>query len=244
MCKRERREKVMKEHPTSNIQHPTSKCRVRTHKDDLDARCSMFDVRRFPCFILLAAPRHCIPGLRTAGGLPETQARASHAQDHADTNRHAISHASTDSDSHAHTHRHSLQEARNIEALQRPQSPRRRCRRLWPHPHRRARDARQLRARPHRQRQGPEAQHHPFRTLQTKPATRRCAPRPRDNAHNREAVLVSDNLYKRKVSTIQHDLVRLEELISRHNFYDLETALEFENPATGAAPSSCRATWT
>jgi hypothetical protein len=41
-----------------------------------------------------------------------------------------------------------------------------------------------------------------------------------------------DSLYKRKVATIHGDLTRLEELISRHNFYDCETLLELQHPTT------------
>ncbi len=41
-----------------------------------------------------------------------------------------------------------------------------------------------------------------------------------------------DDMYRRKVSTISRDLPRLEQLISRHNFYDCETILNLEHPHT------------
>lgn len=54
-----------------------------------------------------------------------------------------------------------------------------------------------------------------------------------------EAMLLSatadpffDDLYKRKVATIHKDLVRLDQLISRHNFFDCETILRLEHPTT------------
>jgi hypothetical protein len=41
------------------------------------------------------------------------------------------------------------------------------------------------------------------------------------------------DLYARKVATINHDLVRLDQLISRHNFFDCETLLTMKFPKTG-----------
>ena len=42
-------------------------------------------------------------------------------------------------------------------------------------------------------------------------------------------------LYSRKLNLLQHDLVRLDLLISRHNFFDCETILELQNSATKRA---------
>jgi hypothetical protein len=42
-----------------------------------------------------------------------------------------------------------------------------------------------------------------------------------------------DEMYRRKVTAIQRDLVRLDQLISRHNFYDCETILNLEHPESG-----------
>jgi len=44
-----------------------------------------------------------------------------------------------------------------------------------------------------------------------------------------------DDLYARKVATINHDLVRLDQLISRHNFFDCETLLNMRDPKSGRA---------
>lgn len=41
-----------------------------------------------------------------------------------------------------------------------------------------------------------------------------------------------DDLYRRKVAVLNHDLPRLYDLLSRHNFYDCETILQFEDPTT------------
>ncbi len=41
-----------------------------------------------------------------------------------------------------------------------------------------------------------------------------------------------DELYRRKVTSIRSNLDRLDQLLSRHNFYDCETILELHNPAT------------
>lgn len=41
-----------------------------------------------------------------------------------------------------------------------------------------------------------------------------------------------DNLYRLKVATLQQDLHRLDNLLSRHNFYDCETFLELQHPET------------
>jgi len=43
-----------------------------------------------------------------------------------------------------------------------------------------------------------------------------------------------EQLYALKLDYLQARLARIDTLLSPHNFYDLETALEFENPATGA----------
>ena len=42
-------------------------------------------------------------------------------------------------------------------------------------------------------------------------------------------------LYRRKLTLLQKDLARLDLLISRHNFFDCETILELQNPATSRA---------
>ena len=42
-----------------------------------------------------------------------------------------------------------------------------------------------------------------------------------------------DHLYKLKVAQVQRDLERLDQIFTRHNFYDCETILEFQHPATG-----------
>jgi hypothetical protein len=42
-----------------------------------------------------------------------------------------------------------------------------------------------------------------------------------------------DEMYRRKVTTIQRDLVRLDQLLSRHNFYDCETILNLQHPKIG-----------
>ena len=41
-----------------------------------------------------------------------------------------------------------------------------------------------------------------------------------------------DDLYRRKVTSIRSNLDRLDQLISRHNFFDCETMLELQNPKT------------
>ena len=41
-----------------------------------------------------------------------------------------------------------------------------------------------------------------------------------------------DDLYRRKVTTIRTSLDRLDQLITRHNFFDCETILELQNPTT------------
>ena len=41
-----------------------------------------------------------------------------------------------------------------------------------------------------------------------------------------------DDLYRRKVTSIRSNLDRLDQLISRHNFYDCETILELQNAKT------------
>jgi hypothetical protein len=41
-----------------------------------------------------------------------------------------------------------------------------------------------------------------------------------------------DDLYRRKVTSIRSNLDRLDQLLSRHNFYDCETMLELQNPKT------------
>lgn len=41
-----------------------------------------------------------------------------------------------------------------------------------------------------------------------------------------------DELYRRKVTSIRSNLDRLDQLISRHNFFDCETYLEIQNPKT------------
>ena len=41
-----------------------------------------------------------------------------------------------------------------------------------------------------------------------------------------------EEFYKRKVASLQSNLNRLDSLLSRHNFFDIETLLELRNPAT------------
>ena len=41
-----------------------------------------------------------------------------------------------------------------------------------------------------------------------------------------------DDLYRRKVTTIRSSMDRLDQLITRHNFFDCETMLELQNPKT------------
>ncbi len=41
-----------------------------------------------------------------------------------------------------------------------------------------------------------------------------------------------DDFYRRKVTSIRSNLDRLDQLISRHNFFDCETMLELQNPKT------------
>ena len=41
-----------------------------------------------------------------------------------------------------------------------------------------------------------------------------------------------DELYRRKVTSIRSNLDRLDQMISRHNFFDCETILELQNPKT------------
>jgi hypothetical protein len=43
---------------------------------------------------------------------------------------------------------------------------------------------------------------------------------------------VFDDLYRRKVTSIRANLDRLDQLLSRHNFFDCETILELQNPTT------------
>ncbi len=41
-----------------------------------------------------------------------------------------------------------------------------------------------------------------------------------------------EEFYQRKVSSLQSNLTRLDQLLSRHNFFDIETILELESPLT------------
>jgi hypothetical protein len=41
-----------------------------------------------------------------------------------------------------------------------------------------------------------------------------------------------EEFYKRKVANLQNNLARLDNLLSRHNFFDIETILELRNPDT------------
>ncbi len=41
-----------------------------------------------------------------------------------------------------------------------------------------------------------------------------------------------DDLYRRKVTSIRSNMDRLDQLLSRHNFYDCETMIELQNPRT------------
>ncbi len=43
---------------------------------------------------------------------------------------------------------------------------------------------------------------------------------------------VFDDLYRRKVAALQSNLMRLDNLLTRHNFYDCETLLELQHPAS------------
>jgi hypothetical protein len=43
---------------------------------------------------------------------------------------------------------------------------------------------------------------------------------------------IFDELYRRKVGVLQSNLMRLDSLLSRHNFYDCETLLELQHPET------------
>lgn len=42
-----------------------------------------------------------------------------------------------------------------------------------------------------------------------------------------------EELYQRKVANLQTNLTRLDSLLSRHNFFDIETILEIRSPTTG-----------
>ncbi len=42
-----------------------------------------------------------------------------------------------------------------------------------------------------------------------------------------------EELYQRKVASLQGSLTRLDALLSRHNFFDIETILEVQSPITG-----------
>lgn len=41
-----------------------------------------------------------------------------------------------------------------------------------------------------------------------------------------------EDFYRQKIANLQHNLPRLDLLLSRHNFYDCETVLEFQHPTT------------
>lgn len=41
-----------------------------------------------------------------------------------------------------------------------------------------------------------------------------------------------ERLYRHKINSVQQSLLRLDQLLSRHDFYDCETILEFQPPAT------------
>jgi len=43
---------------------------------------------------------------------------------------------------------------------------------------------------------------------------------------------IFDDLYRRKTTSLQNNLNRLDNLLTRHNFYDIETALELQHPPT------------
>jgi hypothetical protein len=44
---------------------------------------------------------------------------------------------------------------------------------------------------------------------------------------------IYEELYQRKVASLQNSLTHLDALLSRHNFFDIETILELESPLTG-----------
>ena len=44
---------------------------------------------------------------------------------------------------------------------------------------------------------------------------------------------IYEEIYQRKVASLQNNLTHLDALLSRHNFFDIETILELESPLTG-----------
>jgi hypothetical protein len=46
-----------------------------------------------------------------------------------------------------------------------------------------------------------------------------------------------ERLYRHKVNSLQRDLLHLDQLLTRHDFYDCETILEIQPPVTGTAPA-------
>jgi hypothetical protein len=52
-----------------------------------------------------------------------------------------------------------------------------------------------------------------------------------------------DNLYRNKTNSVRTSLNRLDQLLSRHNFYDCETIFQLEYTPRNAARCSSRPTW-
>lgn len=50
---------------------------------------------------------------------------------------------------------------------------------------------------------------------------------------NAKIAPIYEEIYQRKVASLQNSLTHLDALLSRHNFFDIETVLELESPLTG-----------
>jgi hypothetical protein len=50
---------------------------------------------------------------------------------------------------------------------------------------------------------------------------------------NSKIAPIYEEIYQRKVASLQNSLTHLDALLSRHNFFDIETILELESPLTG-----------
>ena len=52
-----------------------------------------------------------------------------------------------------------------------------------------------------------------------------------------------ERLYRHKVNSIQQSLLRLDQLLNRHDFYDCDTILEIQPPVTGTAAPAPKILW-
>ena len=76
---------------------------------------------------------------------------------------------------------------------------------------------------------------------QVTPELPRLLPKLGARDHRRSVSPLFQELYDLKVQTLREDLVRLDQLLSRHNFYDCQTILRLRDPRRKEAPSCLQA---